>query len=508
VDALKRIHPLLLPVTLFLLVIITRVPFTSNLLYSMDSGHFALAMEKFSVPVHQPHPPGYFLYVMLGRVFRFFTDDANHIFVSISIVFSAFAIVALYYLGKELHGRSTGVIAAAIGITSPNLWFHGEVALTYAAEAFFSTLIAFFCWRIRGGNKSCLWLSAVAMGIAGGFRQDTLIFLFPLWIYATKDLPLRETALSLVLMALVCLFWFIPMLRMTGGWDAYVGAFRELWTTNAGNFTVFGNGWPALKLYSATLLLFIVYGLGFGIFPLVLALYVWIRQGKHRSRDREQSVFFSVWVFPSILFYLLVFIHPANPGYSLILMPAFYILTALSLEFLCSDLQRIWRNNWYPSLAFLLVFLNACWFFLSTSPPSYRGIRQHDGELMAMLDGIRTFPPQETAVFVAKDYVFFSFRHIMYYLPEYRVYLVDRKTASTGETRITFWGENRETKTADGIDLPKGIDKVAILTDGDDCRNTGDEVELHQRMDHSGLCILSGQVMLLKSVFPGLRFLS
>lgn len=505
---LRRIHPLLFPVTLFLLVIITRIPFQSNLLYSMDSGHFALALEKYSVPTHQPHPPGYFLYVMLGRVFRFFTNDANVVFVSISIAFSAFAIVALYYLGKEIYGRSTGVLSAAIGLTSPNLWFHGEVALTYAAEAFFSTLIAFLCWRMHSGKRSCLWLSAIAMGVAGGVRQDTPIFLFPLFLYSAKDLPLRKIALSIGLMALTSLFWFLPMLRMTGGWDAYYGAFRELWTYNTGTFTVIGNGWPALRLYSSTLLLFVVYGLGFGVFPLVLALYACIRQGKHRSWDREQSVFFSVWAFPSILFYLLVFIHPANPGYSLIIMPVFYILTALALEFLSSDFQRIWRKNWYPWLAFFLVFLNACWFFLSTSPPSYRGIRQHDRELVAMLDGIRSFPPQETAVFVAKDYVFFSFRHIMYYLPEYRVYLVDRRRASTGEIRITFWGENKETNNADGIDLPEGIDKVAILTDGGDCRHTGDGVESRQRIDHSGLCILSGPVMLLKRMFPGLRFLS
>ncbi|MGA6994418.1 MAG: DUF2723 domain-containing protein, partial [Candidatus Deferrimicrobiaceae bacterium] len=285
VKGLGRDKPLVFPVALFLLAILTRIPFASDWLYSWDSVDFALALETYSVPAHQPHPPGYFLYVMLGRVFRFFTNDANDIFVSISIAFSAFAIVALYYLGKDLHGRSTGVLAAAIGITSPNLWFHGEVALTYAAEAFFSTLIAFLCWRMRSGKRSCLWLSALAVGVAGGFRQNTPVFLFPLWIYAAKDLPLRKIVLSLVLMALTSLFWFLPMMRMTGGWDAYYGAFRELWTYNTGNFTVFGNGWPALKLYSATLLLFILYGLGFGVFPMVLALYAWIRQGKYRLRD-------------------------------------------------------------------------------------------------------------------------------------------------------------------------------------------------------------------------------
>ncbi|MGA6993198.1 MAG: hypothetical protein WBX50_04790, partial [Candidatus Deferrimicrobiaceae bacterium] len=111
-------------------------------------------------------------------------------------------------------------------------------------------------------------------------------------------------------------------------------------------------------------------------------------------------------------------------------------------------------------------------------------------------------------VFVAKPYAFSGFRHIMYYLPEYRVYQVDVRMSSTGEKRKTYWGVNRETKLADAVDLPEGIDKVAILTDGDDCRNIGDGVELRHGMENSGLCILSGPVMLLKRMFPGLRFLS
>jgi hypothetical protein len=66
----RRTSPLLLSLSLFLLVIVTRVPFKSDLLYSMDSVNFALALDQYSIPVHQPHPPGYFLYVMLGRLLR------------------------------------------------------------------------------------------------------------------------------------------------------------------------------------------------------------------------------------------------------------------------------------------------------------------------------------------------------------------------------------------------------------------------------------------------------
>ena len=120
----------LLPWIFLLAGVITRIPFTSRFLLHMDSGQFVLALEKFDVTVHQPHPPGYFLYVILGRVIHFFIDDGNAVFVSVSVFFSGLTMVAVYRLGKELFDTKTGAIAALLALTSPNVWFHGEVALT------------------------------------------------------------------------------------------------------------------------------------------------------------------------------------------------------------------------------------------------------------------------------------------------------------------------------------------------------------------------------------------
>jgi 4-amino-4-deoxy-L-arabinose transferase-like glycosyltransferase len=473
----------------------------------MDSVNFALALDQYSVPVHQPHPPGYFLYVMLGRLLRPFAEDANSALVSISVVFSALTVIAIFYLGHEMYGLETGLFAAAIGITSPNLWFNGEVALTYVTEAFFSTAIALCCWRMRKGKEVYLWISALVMGIAGGFRQVTPIFLFPLWMYSVKGLPIRRIALSFCLMILASLSWFLPMLRMTGGWDSYYGAFRELVTFHAGNVTVFDKGWPMGRTYSITLFYFVMIGAGMGIFPLFLAFYVLFRQRKLDVLDREQSLFFSLWAFPPILFYLLVFIHPANPGYSLIIMPVFFLLIAHSLAFVCTDLRRFWEKNLFPPLALILILLNAAWFLQSTSPFSNRGILEHKRELISVLDGIRTFPPETTAIFVAKPSVFFGYRHIMYYLPEYRVYQIDRRETSTGERRKTFWGENRVTKMTDEVVLPGHFDKVAILHYGDECEKEFGQDANRMSVGNSNICVISGPVKVLKSVFPGMGFL-
>jgi 4-amino-4-deoxy-L-arabinose transferase-like glycosyltransferase len=221
----------------------------------MDSVQYALALEQYDITVHQPHPPGYFLYVMLGRLLNLFIQDANITFIVISILFSGLTVVAVYYLGKEIFDKKIGIIAAAIAMTSPNLWFHGEVALTNTIEAFFSALVALFCWRIYKGKHKYVWLSVVALAVAGGIRQNTMIFLLPLWLFSVKGVPVRKTVSLLGLLIVCCLLWFIPMVYMTGGWSSYQEAFRELWLFNTGNVSVFEKGlrsgffhpaWPVL----------------------------------------------------------------------------------------------------------------------------------------------------------------------------------------------------------------------------------------------------------------------
>src|SRR4030066_1569728 len=177
-----------LPWIFFFLGIVTRVPSPRRLLLTMVSCQFALALEKFDITVHQPHPPGYFLYIMLGRLLNVFIADANTIYVSISVFFSGMAIAAVYLLGRDIFGRKIGIIAALLALSSPSLWFHGEVALTYIVEAFFSTVPAPFCWRILKGEEMYLWVSVVGLGVAGGFRQNTPVLLLPVILFSLRHL--------------------------------------------------------------------------------------------------------------------------------------------------------------------------------------------------------------------------------------------------------------------------------------------------------------------------------
>src|SRR3972149_11708791 len=166
---------------------------------------------------------------MMGRILHLFIADENAVFVSISVFFSGLTLACVYLLGKKVFERKIGIVAALLALSSPSFWFHGEVALTYVVEAFFSTAIALFSWRILTGQDKYLWISAVILGLAGGIRQNTPVFLLPVWLYSLRNMAPGRFVASLCVLAAPCLSWFIPMVWMSGGGGTDPGVFWGVW---------------------------------------------------------------------------------------------------------------------------------------------------------------------------------------------------------------------------------------------------------------------------------------
>ncbi len=454
--------PSCMPIFLFLLTLISRLPFTSKYLYHMDSGHFALALQDYNIVLHQPHPPGYFLYVMLGKLLHLFISDANTIFVLISIVFSGLTVATIYLLGKEIFDARVGTIAALLALTSPDFWFHGEVALTYCIEAFFSAIIGLLCWRIHQGKSKYLWLSISILALAGGFRQNSVFFLFPLWLFSVRKESIQRILAGLALGGLVVLAWLIPMLIMTGGTDKYIAAFGELWRFNTGHNSVFERGFLQLFSFWRTLHSFLFFSLGAALPLLLLAFYALVRNGKSAVLKGPKAVFFAFWILPSVLFYLLIFIHPANPGYVLILLPPLAIVCSVALLFLGSELLRLTGKDFKQALVLIVLLTNTGIFLLYPLPVSREELRIHDRNIAAILKELSTFNPKTTTLFIG-PYSFYSYRHLMLYLPAFTVYQVDVRTSETGEKRKQFGGVNQKTFLTEKIRPSKSIKLFAAV---------------------------------------------
>jgi hypothetical protein len=492
-----------MPIILFLITVLSRLPFTSTYLYHLDSGNFALALKEYDLTLHQPHPPGYFLYVMLGRLLNLFIPDPNVSLVLASILFSALAVVVIYHLAKEMYDTRIGTLAALLAVTSPNFWFHGEVALSYTADALFSALIALFCWRSFRGARAYTQASSAVLALSGGFRQNTPVFLFPLWLYSARKASWRTLFVSLALFCVISLAWFLPMAYMTGGIESYLAAFRELWLFNTGHHSVFAKGLDHLKINLLYLHAFIFYSLGAALPFLPLALYAVFRSGNSSLLKDDRAVFLFFWMLPSFLFYLLIFIS-GNPGYILIIMPPLVILASASLCYITTGLRNITGRDFHYLMLYSLVSINSLLFLCGNLPVSRSDITSHDTEIQALAGHLSRLDHRTTALFISPD-SFYSYRHLMVYLPRFTVYQVDVRTGPNGEQRKQFWGKAGRTFLTATITPPRETRYFAAVMDEGPRNHLRVPPRLAAVRVSPHLVIISGPIERVCELFPELR---
>src|SRR3989442_15196120 len=107
------------------------------MLYNWDGVQFALALREYDVVKHQPHPPGYILYVGLGRVVNAWLHDPTAAYVLLAVAFSGLTTCVVYLLARAVYDRATALAAARVLAVSPLFWVYGSGGLTYAPQALF-----------------------------------------------------------------------------------------------------------------------------------------------------------------------------------------------------------------------------------------------------------------------------------------------------------------------------------------------------------------------------------
>lgn len=446
------------PALIFAVCVLTRLPFTSGLLYNMDSVQFALALDHFDVALHQPQPPGYFLYVTVGRLARLFIPDDNTALIAVSMLASGITAAMVYAMARRMYGHAAGMTAAAIAITSPLFWLHGEVALSYMPEAMMSVVVAFLCYRVLKGEHSLYWAAAVALAVAGGVRQNTMVFLLPLWAYSMKGIGIRRMAAGLVIFGVSVLAWCVPMLHETGGYERYQAALSAHWLDS---------NWRGIHLHwvvfnAKYMSYYILGGLVLAAVPMLDFALGALKGRADLPADRETALFFVLWILPAFLFHLIIFTHPAVPGHALIYMVGLIVIAARAVTYTAGRISAM-SPGISPvkagyAIACIIAVVNAVFFIFGPYPLSARAIRTHDTVLANYIYAIRAnFSPSDTEI-VGADRFFFSYRHAMYYLPEFRVH--DTVLLTTPEGRRLFWGQGLVTRRSRYIEFEPATTRV------------------------------------------------
>lgn len=447
---------------LALAVILTRVPFVTQTLYAFDSANYALAVRDFyNVAFHQPHPPGYPLYVFFARALSLVVNDANRALILEGIVWSVVAVVCTAIVGRAMFGAAVGLVAAMLLTFTVGFWGYGEVAYPYVALAGETALLACLTLGVlQGHRRRVVWLG-LAWAVSLGVRWDGAVFCGLLWLWALWRVSWRLRLASVALAAVVVAAWAVPMVQLSGGWDTYreaVSSYLQVWSPQSA-FVVgdFNSGGDTQANYNLNFLVnYLRQMLGVG---LVLVLYVFGRRfGPAMLASDQRSRFLLVWVIPPLLVY--VFTHLGEPGYVLSLAPQAALLVAIACFDLGDDVQRAVRVlrargvPWLPNLREATIALlaaailgwNVLAFLRGVGPGRLPDLRAHDATTALQVAYLQQQPAATTMV-LAHD----IFRQLAYYAPGPRVDLL------YSEYVPDF--QNARTRTG----LPTGTEQVVIL---------------------------------------------
>jgi hypothetical protein len=251
------------------------LPYLPPTLEDLDSINFALGLHAFDVARHQPHPPGYPLYIAIGKASRALVDSDAKALAAVSVAAGALGVFAIAGLFRRVRpGEPWTTAATALAVASPLYWMTAArplsdtvgltaavavQALTLAAASPRGLLVAAFCGGLASGIRSqVVWLTLPLLALAAprtaalkGPRHTTPAAMNGLHhttpaamngLHHTTATALKGLVYTLVAFGAGVLVWFVPLVAITGGpaayWQAVVNqgvedlsGIQMLWTT-------------------------------------------------------------------------------------------------------------------------------------------------------------------------------------------------------------------------------------------------------------------------------------
>jgi hypothetical protein len=353
---------------LALVFLLGHLPFLASTLEDVDSVNFALGLRDFDPGRHRPHPPGYPLYMALGKAANVVLSEPRALAVwgALFGALSAFALLRLFAALDALDGdlaepparlRQLRVgewlgrpaVATALTMTAPLFWMTASrpmsdtagLAVSLAAQAILLTAIVRQRAVSAAGESPSspaaiqsgrlILLGAFVSAVAIGFRSQAAWLTLPLLVLAIADRAGRGAAGALVgglfWLAAGTLLWFVPLVIASGGPGAYYAAFSAQAGEDWSGVDLLANGFTVRELAFALYETFIRHWAGAGWFVVLpaaigAAVLLW--------RGRRALLAIIVAFVPYAVFHLL-FQETVTTRYALPLVPAVAYLSTRGL---------------------------------------------------------------------------------------------------------------------------------------------------------------------------------
>ncbi len=226
---------------LLLAVLLSRLLLLPHGPWEQDEALLASGVLDFDPINHMPLPPGFPLWIFLGRVVRFLGAADPLVALQLaSAVLSVAGFWALIGLWDAAVGRRVALTGALLAAFLPGVWYHAARGFSATPSAALA-IVALALW-VRGGDRG--FVPGVAAMTAAALVRPPLAPFFALavllaaWRVAGRHrLLVRGAAVSLSLLVVV----MVPAVLAAGG----LQAFWQAGVTHAGEHLFLLGGQPA-----------------------------------------------------------------------------------------------------------------------------------------------------------------------------------------------------------------------------------------------------------------------
>lgn len=207
------------------IVAVTRVLAVARGPWDWDELLFLLGLRDYDVGLHHPHPPGFPLYMLVGRALVELGVEPFRALQTINLTAAMAIVPVMIFFGRELRlSFRTNLAAAILFSFLPNVWFFGGSGFSDVVAIVLA--IGAVALLLRGARSPGAFVAgALVLAIAAGFRpQNLLVGFVPLLIATWHQWRARRVwpiFASAALLAVVVLGSYAGAVAATGDWGRY-----------------------------------------------------------------------------------------------------------------------------------------------------------------------------------------------------------------------------------------------------------------------------------------------
>jgi len=349
-------------VFLALVFLALHLPLLPVSLEDLDSINFALGLRHFDVAQHQPHPPGYPVFIALARLARWLVPDEARALALVSVVSGAFAVLALWVLvvdrwanpvgkshAKSERQRRHAVLSVLLASTAPLFWVTAARPLSDMAGL--AAALGVQALLLTARAPWALTVGALLAGVATGIRSQVLWLTLPVLAAVVWTRPRearrRAAVAAVAAFGVGALLWAVPLVVLSGGPSSYLRALATQGSEDFAGVAMLATR-PSPRLMAAALYATLIAPWGWwfvGATVLVAALIGAWRLG----RGNRSALAWLVVLFGPYAAFHLVFQETATTRYALPLVVPMAILALHGLTGLTRGVD--------PGVAIVLIAL-------------------------------------------------------------------------------------------------------------------------------------------------------